>query len=200
MAITINGDGTLTGVSVGGLPDGIVDTDMLATDAVSAAKLQSTAIAAGDLPAGSILQVVQTVKTDTDSTSSTTISDIAGMSRSITPVASGSSLLIISDLSLANNSQGSTAVLDLYRDSTAIAQPDSGTWAATISHWANGSTAVWNRSFTFLDTPTYTLGNSLTYKWRWRVDNTSLTTWVNRHNGNANYSSVSQITVMEVAA
>ena len=39
MAITINGDGTLTGVSVGGLPDGIVDTDMLATDAVSAAKL-----------------------------------------------------------------------------------------------------------------------------------------------------------------
>ena len=39
MAITINGDGTLTGISVGGLPDGIVDTDMLATDAVSAAKL-----------------------------------------------------------------------------------------------------------------------------------------------------------------
>ena len=69
MAITINGDGTLTGVSVGGLPDGIVDTDMLATDAVSAAKLQSTAIASGDLPSGSILQIVQTVKTDTSSES-----------------------------------------------------------------------------------------------------------------------------------
>jgi len=39
MAITINGSGTITGVSTGGLPDGIVDTDMLATDAVSAAKL-----------------------------------------------------------------------------------------------------------------------------------------------------------------
>ena len=39
--ITINGSGTLTGVSVGGLPDGIVDTDMLAADAVTAAKIGS---------------------------------------------------------------------------------------------------------------------------------------------------------------
>ena len=38
MAITINGNGSLTGVSVGGLPDGIVDTDMLAANAVTAAK------------------------------------------------------------------------------------------------------------------------------------------------------------------
>ena len=38
MAITINGNGTLTGVSVGGLPDGIVDTDMLAANAVTDAK------------------------------------------------------------------------------------------------------------------------------------------------------------------
>jgi hypothetical protein len=30
MAITINGSGTVTGISVGGLPDGIVDTDMMA--------------------------------------------------------------------------------------------------------------------------------------------------------------------------
>ena len=29
MPITINGSGTVTGVSVGGLPDGIVDTDIL---------------------------------------------------------------------------------------------------------------------------------------------------------------------------
>ena len=49
MAITINGDGTLTGISVGGLPDGIVDTDMLATSAVSAAKLASNAAPATSL-------------------------------------------------------------------------------------------------------------------------------------------------------
>ncbi len=41
MPITINGSGTLTGVSVGGLPDGIVDTDMLAADAVTQPKIGS---------------------------------------------------------------------------------------------------------------------------------------------------------------
>jgi len=38
MAIAINGSGTVTGISVGGLPDGIVDTDMLAANAVTVAK------------------------------------------------------------------------------------------------------------------------------------------------------------------
>ena len=41
MPITVNGSGTITGVSVGGLPDGIVDTDMIAADAVTAAKIGS---------------------------------------------------------------------------------------------------------------------------------------------------------------
>lgn len=39
MPITIDGDGTISGISVGGLPDGIVDTDMIAADAVTAAKI-----------------------------------------------------------------------------------------------------------------------------------------------------------------
>ncbi len=38
MAISINGNGTITGISVGGLPDGIVDTDMIAANAVTSAK------------------------------------------------------------------------------------------------------------------------------------------------------------------
>jgi hypothetical protein len=38
MAIQINGNGTITGISVGGLPDGIVDTDMIAANAVTSAK------------------------------------------------------------------------------------------------------------------------------------------------------------------
>ena len=39
MPISISGDGTITGISVGGLPDGIVDTDMIATNAVNGAKI-----------------------------------------------------------------------------------------------------------------------------------------------------------------
>ena len=38
MAIQINGNGTITGINVGGLPDGIVDTDMIANNAVTTAK------------------------------------------------------------------------------------------------------------------------------------------------------------------
>jgi hypothetical protein len=39
MAVAINGNGTVTGISVGGLPDGIVDTDMIAADAVTDPKV-----------------------------------------------------------------------------------------------------------------------------------------------------------------
>ena len=44
MAIQINGSGTLTGVSVGGLPDGIVDADMLASNSVQTAKIADDAV------------------------------------------------------------------------------------------------------------------------------------------------------------
>ena len=39
MAITINGNGTVTGISVGGLPDGIVDNDMIANTTIAEGKL-----------------------------------------------------------------------------------------------------------------------------------------------------------------
>jgi len=42
MAIIINGSGTVTGLSVGGLPDGTVDTGTLATDSVTAVKIPDT--------------------------------------------------------------------------------------------------------------------------------------------------------------
>ena len=41
MPITINGSGTVTGISTGGLPDGCIATDDLANNAVTTAKLGS---------------------------------------------------------------------------------------------------------------------------------------------------------------
>ena len=43
MPVTINGDGSITGLSVGGLPDGCVDTDTIANSAVTADKASGTA-------------------------------------------------------------------------------------------------------------------------------------------------------------
>ena len=87
MAITINGNGTVTGISVGGLPDGIVDRDTLATQAK-----------------GSILQVKQTVKTDTSSTDNVnSFEDISGMSVAITPSSTSSKILVMVDMRLSTN-------------------------------------------------------------------------------------------------
>tara|TARA_R100000231_G_scaffold92820_1_gene69787 strand:- start:233 stop:829 length:597 start_codon:yes stop_codon:yes gene_type:complete len=49
MPIAVNGSGTITGISVGGLPDGIVDTDMLADNAVTSAKATGRGITMADM-------------------------------------------------------------------------------------------------------------------------------------------------------
>ena len=48
MPVTINGSGTITGLSVGGLPDGIVDTDTIANNAVTSAKSTGLGISMAD--------------------------------------------------------------------------------------------------------------------------------------------------------
>ena len=53
MSVSINGNGSITGLSVGGLPDGSVDADSIAAGAVTNAKLgtgiDSAKIGAGDV-------------------------------------------------------------------------------------------------------------------------------------------------------
>ena len=61
MPITINGDGTITGLAVGGLPDGTVDADTLASGAavpadgsITTAKLASNAVTTSKLAADAV--------------------------------------------------------------------------------------------------------------------------------------------------
>ena len=46
MPVTINGNGSITGLAVGGLPDGSVDADTLASNAVTTAKIANSAVTA----------------------------------------------------------------------------------------------------------------------------------------------------------
>ena len=80
MAITINGNGTVTGISVGGLPDGIVDTDMLAANAVATAKIADDAVndskiaslfSSGAINIGGLRIQTGSFSTGTDTSSST---------------------------------------------------------------------------------------------------------------------------------
>ena len=92
MPISINGSGTVTGISVGGLPDGIVDTDMLASDAITQAKL----------PAGTVIKVTSGTHNTTGlSTTSTSFQNYTNSNITVTKirgagnVSGGSRLLIL---------------------------------------------------------------------------------------------------------
>ena len=65
MPIAINGSGSITGLSVGGLPDGIVDTDMLANNAVTSAKATGRGITEAD---SWVLATTYTASSGTDTT------------------------------------------------------------------------------------------------------------------------------------
>lgn len=55
MAIVINGsNNTISGLAVGGLPDGVVDTDMLATDAVNNSKLANNSVNSNEIVNGAV--------------------------------------------------------------------------------------------------------------------------------------------------
>jgi len=128
MAVVINGSGTVTGLSVGGLPDGTVDAGTLADDAVGLAQMASgtdgnlitydtsgnpaavavgtsgqvlTSNGAGAAPtmqAGGKVLQVVSDSLNTVVTSSTSWGDITGLSVSITPSATTSKIMVFLDI------------------------------------------------------------------------------------------------------
>ena len=103
MPITINGDGTITGLSVGGLPDGSVDADTLAAGAavpadgsITTAKLADGAASGSKLtmPAGSCLQTVFYQDTRRGKVISGGSWQDTGLSGSITTISANSKILL----------------------------------------------------------------------------------------------------------
>ena len=86
MAIQINGNGTITGISSGGLPAGSVTSATLADGAASGTKLT--------MPAGSVVQVVY-ASYNSSTTNSTTSYANTGLSASITPSSSSNKIQIM---------------------------------------------------------------------------------------------------------
>ena len=111
MPISINGSGTVTGISVGGLPDGSVDADTLASNAVTSAKLASSAvtnaklasgaITSSSLPAGTIIKVTSGTHNTTGlTTTSTSFVNYTNSNITVTKLrgpgnASGGSILLV---------------------------------------------------------------------------------------------------------
>jgi hypothetical protein len=202
MAITINGTGSITGVSVGGLPDGIVDTDMLAADAVTVPKIGYN---------GAVLQVVSSqAALSSDIASSSTTYVNSGLEVSITPVAAGSNILVqfFNFHPHTNAANGNYGVAYLIYRSV-----NGGTYTActsghTSGYYSNGSssTAYWKDgagNVQILDDPTYTLGNSITYRLYFRAPDNNTTNCYAHHNGGlANQTDTTYYnrTAMEISA
>jgi len=106
MTITINGSGTVTGISVGGLPDGIVDTDMLADTAVSTAKIADEAATDAKRGPGSILQMAFDSDGTQVSFASTSWAD-TGLSINFTPKRADSTLYITATYQFYSSGNGS---------------------------------------------------------------------------------------------
>ena len=85
MALTLSGDGDITGLAVGSLPPNVIG-------------------------GGAVLQVVQTVKSDVFSSTSGSYVDITGMSASITPTSASSRIAVFISFTA-----GSTAINNIFQ-------------------------------------------------------------------------------------
>jgi hypothetical protein len=196
MAITINGTGSITGLTAGGLPDGSITTDDLAANAVTAAKLAAGA-------GGKILQVVQTVKTDTFSDTQspqfTDWVDVTGLSVSITPASTSNKILVLAQVSVVAAAAQPFAAR-LLRGSTAIhiADTSGSRTPATVSARQESGQSLAALPITFLDSPSTT--SATTYKIQVAAEST---VYVNRTGSDSDASSYyrasSSIIAMEVA-
>ena len=203
MAIAINGSGTVTGISVGGLPDGIVDTDMLAANAVTAPKRGP----------GAILQVIQVVKTDTQSITSTgfpgTTTSIASLEPAITPSSSSNKILLSWSVNVSggtNSHVGNILTRTISGSATTlspIGDASSNRSRSTQANYGgNDSIDVYNHNIfagSYLDSPSTT--SAITYKIRFRTNDSTI--YINRSqsNNDSDWSNVtaSTFTLMEVA-
>ena len=111
MPVTINGNGSITGLSVGGLGSGVVNDATLASNAVTTTKIASGAISGATLPAGSIIQtVIGASETSTGSSVEITSTNAAAPTYfnsacnvTITPQFSNSKILITFTASIRLN-------------------------------------------------------------------------------------------------
>ena len=159
---------------------------------------------------GKILQVKQSVKTNTQSfsTGSSTLADsyfdISGLSVSLTP-ASGTKILVSYSVNVGGQS-GYGQALVLFRDSTQIYLGDADGSRPRVSNFnmALNNEDVQVFSGMFLDTHGANGSTAVTYKLQMYVATPGWTSRVNRGqtSGNSRYygRGASNITVMEVAA
>ena len=160
-----------------------------------------------NMAAGAVVQVVQTVKSDTFTTTTTDYVDVTGLSVNITPTSSSNKILFMYNLNIggANGADVSHVIVQMVRGSTRLNIGDArGSNRFRVTNIVNHAVAgqMFPTAATFLDSPAST--SELTYKVQIGTTQGSHTACLNRagrdsdnaagYDGNAS----STITVMEI--
>jgi hypothetical protein len=151
--------------------------------------------------AGNIIQVVSTTKTDDFSTTSTSFTDITGLSVAITPSSTSNKILVFMSVDASNTVASRSVIVGLFRGSTNLLGSAANNRKRGFQLANFGDVNVGESiGFQFLDSPSTT--SETTYKVQ--IAAQADTAVVNRSGSDANnagygYRSASSITVMEVA-
>lgn len=155
---------------------------------------------------GAVLQVVTVNKTDAFTHSTTTWTDVTGLSASITPSATSSKILVLA--SVAIGSAGDFAYIRLLRDSTVIDIGDTASNRVRVTGAIgySGGDQPYNMDqvpVMYLDSPSTT--SAVTYKFQLRSGSSNFLVAINqtgsdRDTSNYEWRTPSNIVLMEVAA
>ena len=184
----------LTVGTLSGLASNSFEIDIATGSTLDLVNAKPGSIPKAALPAGSILQVNQSLITSTFSTTSSSFVDVTGMTVSITPTSATSKILVSVIGVLGTGGDTNAAVSE-----TEVVRNDSRIGGDVIAAMAEGASVERSRDSSatiILDSPATT--SALTYKVRMRSPN-SITAWWGRSGGSSK-SVISSITVMEIAA
>jgi hypothetical protein len=198
--LVLNADGSIALDSVPAAIQSAID----ASETTDASALTSGTLAAARLPAGTVLNVVSTAKTDKFTTSSASFVEITGLNATITPTSTSSKILIIAQIthSIGGNSLGyghfkvTRAGSDIYLGNASGSQVRAV--FGGVSQTVLGQAAIAS-SIAFLHSPNST--SAMTYRVEGRASDGPV--HVNRSQGDTNNTNnvagASSITLIEVA-
>ena len=155
-------------------------------------------------PYGTVLQVVQVVKLDAFSTTSTTYVDVTGLSLAITPKFSNSKILVTGNISLGSSTVDRYSVFGrMTRGGTpvGIADVSESRDRGTFSYQMGGFEGPMSQGFSFFDTPATTAATTYTVQIKAESPQTA---YINRGleaDGNSSITPrvISSITLTEIA-
>ena len=158
--IAIKGATTGTGVFTLESPATNTDRTLVLPDEAGTV-LTSAGVPASAMPAGSVIQVVQSLLTTTFSTTSSSFVD-TGLSLSITPSSASNKILIQWSIPNAHSVATASNGFNLVRDGSNIAQGTGGSINLTSANDSGGSSHMGVNALVFLDSPSTT--SAITYK------------------------------------